>query len=276
MKIKIVFICMLIFMVAGCERNEINSVYVFFISGGQVYSIEPEGGSISRLTNDANSYISVSSSTDGSNLLLSDSSGKMYILDYRGGTPEYLIDGKYGTYGPSGKIYYAIKGGSYYNIIARCDASGNNSVYLKTMTATTEISSLSCNKDESRLAIYYWQSGPSYPAIMDLVSLTDPVVMVNGALNPAYSSLNDDLLVVDNTAVKITHPDTTYQNIYSFTYGMMSTRPAWTPDGEYIYFCNNENSPKEIKSMKPDGTDIRTIGYISTSVDALCVMGKPR
>ena len=273
--VKILLIAASILLLS-CGREELDSLPVYFISGGQVYSIDFDGGNLKRLTNDANTYESVSSSLDGEDILLSDSSGKMYLMNYKGGTPVYFMDGKNGTYGPSGNIYFAVKSGSYHNIMAKCSPDGSNVFHLKTMLSTTDILSLSCSMDETELAIHYWQSGPTYSAKMDLSTLSDPVTIANGGVKQAYFPLNNDLLAYADTTLRIIHSDATYNDIYSFAYGTISTAPALSPDGQYIFFCNNAPDPKEIKRLKIDTSEEVILGYINTSVSAFCVLGKPR
>ena len=278
MKILYPFL-LLIFFCSSCTRTGLDSLIVFFISGGQVYSVDYDGQNIKRLTNDLNSYHSVSSSMDGESLLLSADNGNMYLLNYSGGESVYFTDGKYGTYGPSGDVYYIRKGGSFYNIIARCDSNGDNITHIKVMAADVDIYSISCSPDEKKLAIYYWQSGPSYSASMSLVTLSDPQTITNTGLYPAYSPLNNDLLsIIAVDYLRITYQDSTFIDLYTSAYGTISSRPAWSPDGEYIFFAYNPADPalKEIMRIKADGSEIMTVNTFSTAITAFCVHGKPR
>ncbi len=273
MKIKIIFICMLLLMVTGCERNEINSLYVFFISGGQVYSVDSDGNNFTRLTNDSNTYISISSSTNGMILLLSDSTGKMYFMGYNGGNTNYFIDGTYGTYGPSGNIYF-IKNN---NTISRYNSDGSGSSDLLTLSSNT-IYSLSCNKDETELSFGYSPGGPSYTARVDLTVLPYSYVNISGISNnvyPSYSPLSNEILgtMGSHTVIKI-YTDNSYITLNSTS--NLSATPAWSPDGEYVFFGKNTPDPKEIIRMKKDGSENKVIGTISTSISAFSVMGKPR
>lgn len=266
-----------ILSLTSCFRTDLDSLLIFFISSGQVYSVDSDGKKIKRLTNDARVYQSVNSSMDGENLLLSDDAGKMYLMDYDGGPTSFLALGKYGTYGPSGKIYFTLKGGSFYNVIARCNSDGSNIVHLKVMAVDVDIYSLSISPDEKELAIHYWQSGPSYSAKMDLVTLANPVNLTNTGDNPAFSPQNNSMLSkVTNDNIRITYPDTTYFNVYTSAFSTLGQNPAWSPDGEYIFFSYAASNPKEIIRIKTDGTGATTIATFSTTISGFCVHGKPR
>ena len=140
---KNIFLIVILFFLTSCTRLEIDSLYVFFISDGQIYSLKENDGTIKRLTNDTNNYESLSSSLDGEHLLLSDSAGKIYLLHYEGGIAKFFLNGKYATYGPSGKIYFAVKSGTFYDTIARCSETGDNIVQLKTIAVDADIYSIS-------------------------------------------------------------------------------------------------------------------------------------
>ncbi|GEM_PF-2668272 len=259
----------------SCGREELDSLPVYFISGGQVYSIDFNGGNLKRLTNDANTYESVSSSMDGEDILLSDSSGKMYVMNYKGGTPVYFMDGRFGTYGPSGNIYFALKDGTSHNTIARSDPSGNNITSLKLIDTNAYIMSISVSYDETELATHYQLLGPSYSIKINLLNLGAPVTSFNGGIGMSYSTLNKDILVYNSTFLRITRPDTTYSDVYTSTYSSLSLG-AWSPDVSFIFFAYNDSNPKEIRRIKSDGTEMITLGYFNTAINTFCVLGKPR
>lgn len=257
----------------SCGREDLDSLPVYFISGEQVYSIDFDGGNFKRLTDDANTYESVSSSMDGEDILLSDSSGKMYLMNYKGGTPVYFMDGKYGTYGPSGNIYY-IKNN---DTISKCDSAGGNPVDIITITGNI-IYSLSCNRDETEISFGYSPGGPSYTARLKLNVLPYSYLNISGIfdnIHPSYSPLNYDILgtMSGHTVIKV-FSDSSYITIDSTS--SLSSTPAWSPDGEYVFFGKNIPNPKEIIRMKRDGSEKKVIATISTNISAFSVMGKPR
>ena len=258
-------------------RDE-SDTQVYFIYAGQLYSMNTDGGNIKRLTNDSNTYNSVSSSPCGEYIILSTFTKKIYTMRYDGENFAYLMDGQYPTYGPSGRIYFVP--GPNSNIIARYDPSNGSTEDLYTMASGSQINTLSCNRDETILAFYWWNMGPTYIARMSLVTPYTPVLTSTGVVDcycPSFSPSDDRLIARTISApyyIRIVSPDNSISNIYTGT--TLSYMPAWTADGEHIYFADNSATTKAIKIMNSDGSGVRTIAEFSSAIDCFCVQGKPR
>ncbi len=271
---KIIFLLLLVFL--SCSRDEFDT-QVYFILAGQLYSMNTDGGNMKRLTNDSNTYNSVSSSPCGEYIILSTDTKKINTMRYDGENFAYLMDGQYPTYGPSGRIYFVT--GTTDNIIVRYDPSNGSTEYLYTLPSGY-IYSLSCNRDETILVFYYWDAGPSYIARMSLVTPYTPVTTSTATVScycPSFSPTDDRLIARTAGApyyIRTVSPDNTFLNIYTGT--TLSSRPAWTADGEHIYFADNSATTKAIKIMNSDGSDARTIAEFSSAIDCFCVRGKPR
>ena len=261
-------------------RDE-SDTQVYFIYAGQLYSMNTDGGNIKRMTNDSNTYIWVSSSLCAEYIILSTDTNKIYTMRYDGENFAYLMDGQYATYGPSGRIYFIT--GPSSNIVARYNPSNGSTEYLETMVSGSNmLYSPSCNRDETILVFYWWNSGPSYLARKSLVTpytlVTIPTATVN-CFYPSFSPTDDRILTIKTAApyyIRIMSPDNIPSDIYLRTGTSLSTRPAWTADGEHIYFADNSATTNAIKIMNSDGSGARTIAEFSSSIDCLCVQGKPR
>ncbi len=273
---KIIFF-LLVFFLSCALRDEFDT-QVYFILAGQLYSMNSDGGNIKRLTNDSNTYNSVSSSPCGEYIILSTTTKKIYTMHYDGENLAYLMDGQYPTYGPSGRIYFVP--GPNSNIIARYDPSNGSTEYLCTMASGSQINTLSCNRDETILAFYWWNMGPTYLARMSLVTPYTVVTTSTATVScycPSFSPTDDRLIARTISApyyIRIVSPDNTFSNIYTGT--TLSTMPAWAADGEHIYFADNSATTKAIKIMNSDGSGVRTIAEFSSAIDCFCVQGKPR
>ena len=270
---KIIFL-LLVFFLSCALRDEFDT-QVYFILAGQLYSMNTDGGNMKRLTNDSNTYNSVSSSPCAEYIILSTSTKKIYTMRYDGENLAYLMDGRYPTYGPSGRIYFIT--GPSDNIIARYDPSNGSTEYLYTVPSGN-IYSLSCNRDETILVFYCWDGGPVYTAWMSLVTLGTPVVITSSAdcYCPSFSPNDERLLAFNLTPqyIRIVSLDNSFSNIYTGT--TLSRRPAWTANGKHIYFADNSATTKAIKIMNSDGSDVRTIAEFSSAIDCFCIQGKPR
>ena len=276
---KLIFL--LFVFVLSCAMREEFDTQVYFIYEGHVYSMNTDGGNIKRLTNDSNTYNSVSSSPCAEYIILSTTGNEIYTMRYDGENLAYLMDGQYPTYGPSGRIYFVIGN----TTIARYDPSNGSTEYLYTM-ASGIIYAVSCNRDETILAFLWWNSGPTYIARMSLVTPSTPDLTQNitGTFNcfyPSFSPTDDRLLARTYSPpyyITIVSPDNSSLDIYPEIPSStpLSISPAWTADGEHIYFADNSATPMAVKIMNSDGSGVRIIAEFSSAIDCFCVQGKPR
>jgi TolB protein len=116
--------------------------------------------------------------------------------------------------------------------------------------------------DHSRIVFLSNRTGSAKVFIMD-ASGTNPVQLTQGSCNdrnPAPSP--------DGTRIAFQRPcvgggifvvNVDGSGLAQVTYDWGDQQPTWTPDGTYIYFANNTNTPTGIYRVRPDGTGQSTV-----------------